>query len=46
VVYGAIIVIIARFQPGGILALINRLWAKRKKAPEASAAAQGAPNAP
>ena len=25
VVYGAIIVIIARFQPGGILALINRL---------------------
>ena len=45
VVYGAIIVIIARFQPGGILALINRLWAKRK-APEASAAVQGAPNAP
>ena len=32
VVYGAIIVIIARFQPGGILALINRLWAKRKPA--------------
>jgi branched-chain amino acid transport system permease protein len=29
VAYGAIIVIIARFQPGGILALINRLWAKR-----------------
>ena len=45
VVYGAIIVIIARFQPGGILALINRLWAKHK-APEASAAVQGAPNAP
>lgn len=45
VVYGAIIVIIARFQPGGILALINRLWAKRK-APETPAAAAGAPNAP
>ena len=35
VVYGAIIVLIARFQPGGILTLINRLWAKRGKAPEA-----------
>jgi branched-chain amino acid transport system permease protein len=45
VVYGAIIVIIARFQPGGILALIHRLWAKRK-APEAPAAAAGASNAP
>ncbi|MGH6710554.1 MAG: branched-chain amino acid ABC transporter permease [Bradyrhizobium sp.] len=43
VAYGAIIVIIARFQPGGILALINRLWAKRK-APEVPAA--GALNAP
>jgi branched-chain amino acid transport system permease protein len=43
VVYGAIIVLIARFQPGGILALINRLWAKRK-APEAPAA--GAAHAP
>ena len=32
VVYGAIIVLIARFQPGGILALLNRLWAKRAKA--------------
>ena len=31
VVYGAIIVLIARFQPGGILALINRLWAKRAR---------------
>src|SRR6478736_3025490 len=41
VVYGAIIVIIARFQPGGILALINRLWAKRKPAETA----QGAPHA-
>jgi branched-chain amino acid transport system permease protein len=43
VVYGAIIVLIARFQPGGILALINRLWAKRK-APEAPGA--GAAHAP
>jgi branched-chain amino acid transport system permease protein len=45
VVYGAIIVIIARFQPGGILALIHRLWAKRK-APETPAAAAEASNAP
>jgi branched-chain amino acid transport system permease protein len=44
VVYGAIIVIIARFQPGGILALINRLWAKRK--PAEAPIAQGAANAP
>jgi branched-chain amino acid transport system permease protein len=44
VVYGAIIVFIARFQPGGILALINRLWAKRK-APDTQAAA-GASDAP
>lgn len=43
VVYGAIIVLIARFQPGGILALINRLWAKRKTA--AAPAAQEAPHA-
>src|ERR1700737_3046562 len=44
VVYGAIIVIIARFQPGGILALIYRLWAKRKKV-ETSVTA-GASHAP
>src|SRR6201747_1795096 len=43
VVYGAIIVIIARFQPGGLLDLINRLWAKRKLAEKP--AAQGAPHA-
>lgn len=43
VVYGAIIVIIARFQPGGLLALINRLSAKRK--PAETPAAQGAPHA-
>ena len=44
VVYGAIIVIIARFQPGGILDLINRRWAKRK--PAETPAAQGASHAP
>ena len=31
VVYGAIIVLIARFQPGGILTLINRLWASARQ---------------
>ncbi|MEA2822034.1 MAG: hypothetical protein QOJ86_4038, partial [Bradyrhizobium sp.] len=45
VVYGAIIVLIARFQPGGILTLINRLWAKRRKTPE-PAIATGAAHAP
>jgi branched-chain amino acid transport system permease protein len=46
VVYGAIIVLIARFQPGGLLDLINRLLAKRAaKAPEPGAT-QGAPHAP
>jgi branched-chain amino acid transport system permease protein len=45
VVYGAIIVLIARFQPGGILALINRQLAKRRKAPEETVT-QGAAHAP
>jgi branched-chain amino acid transport system permease protein len=40
VVYGAIIVLISRFQPGGLLALANRLWERRRKAPETSAAAE------
>jgi branched-chain amino acid transport system permease protein len=31
VVYGAIIVLIARFQPGGVLALAKRLWERRGK---------------
>ena len=44
VLYGAIIVLIARFQPGGILDLINRLLAKQRKAERP--AAQGAPDAP
>jgi branched-chain amino acid transport system permease protein len=37
VVYGAIIVLIARFQPGGLLALANRIWERRAKASESSA---------
>jgi len=45
VVYGAIIVLIARFQPGGILALINRQLARRRKAPEQTLA-PGAAHAP
>lgn len=40
VVYGAIIVLISRFQPGGLLALANRLWERHRKAPEASVAAE------
>jgi len=42
VVYGAIIVLIARFQPGGILTLIQRLWAKRRAAPKAAVANEAA----
>src|SRR6478735_5961765 len=42
VVYGAIIVIIARFQPGGILALINRLLDR----PKPAATTKGAGHAP
>jgi branched-chain amino acid transport system permease protein len=45
VVYGAIIMLIARFQPGGILELVNRLLARRRKVPEESAA-QGEKHAP
>jgi branched-chain amino acid transport system permease protein len=41
VVYGAIIMLIARFQPGGILELVNRLLARRRKVPEESAAHGG-----
>ena len=43
VVYGAIIVVIARFQPGGLLALINEIRARRK--PAAKPAAQEASHA-
>jgi branched-chain amino acid transport system permease protein len=45
VVYGAIIVLIARFQPGGVLTLIKRLWAKRNKESRTTVAA-GASHAP
>src|ERR1700757_296628 len=45
VIYGAIIMLIARFQPGGILELVNRLLARRGRAAEASVAA-GASHAP
>src|SRR6201989_2490098 len=43
VVYGAIIVLIARFQPGGILELINRLLARRAKASQEAAAPEPVP---
>jgi branched-chain amino acid transport system permease protein len=45
VVYGAIIVLIARFQPGGLLELVNRLIARFRKTPD-DGASQGAQNAP
>jgi len=46
VLYGAIIALIARFQPGGILVLIKRIWARRNsKLPQADAA-RGAAHAP
>jgi branched-chain amino acid transport system permease protein len=45
VLYGAIIVLIARFQPGGILTLIKRRLEKRGKVKE-PAAALGASHAP
>jgi branched-chain amino acid transport system permease protein len=46
VVYGAIIVLIARFQPGGLLALAGRLVGQRRKKPEATSTAVGASHAP
>jgi len=45
VVYGAIIVLIARFQPGGILTLIKRIWTIGDKAAR-KAAVEGAGDAP
>ena len=45
VVYGAIIVLVARFQPGGILTLVNRLWERRGKTAKATMEA-GASHAP
>ncbi|MGA7809535.1 branched-chain amino acid ABC transporter permease [Bradyrhizobium sp.] len=46
VVYGAIIVLIARFQPGGILALVRRLGARAARTPDKAAVAAGASHAP
>jgi branched-chain amino acid transport system permease protein len=45
VVYGAIIVLIARFQPGGLLTLAMRLWQRRGKRAESPAAAAEAGHA-
>src|SRR4051812_15011530 len=45
VVYGAIIVLIARFQPGGILTLIKRIWTISDKAAR-KAIVEGARDAP
>jgi branched-chain amino acid transport system permease protein len=45
VVYGAIIVLIARFQPGGLLTLVNRL-SERGTKPADSAVQTGAKHAP
>jgi len=45
VVYGAIIVLIARFQPGGILTLVKQLSERRGKKTDGAAAA-GATHAP
>src|SRR3982074_2237615 len=46
VVYGAIILLIARFQPGGILTLINRLRERRGKPKQVATVATGASHAP
>jgi branched-chain amino acid transport system permease protein len=46
VVYGAIIMLIARFQPGGLLTLANRIMERRAKAREAATTATGAGHAP
>src|SRR3981189_3191603 len=46
VVYGAIILLIARFQPGGILTLINRLRERRGKPKQVATVATEASHAP
>ncbi len=47
VVYGAIIVLIARFQPGGVLALAQRYWLRRAAATtQPQVASKGAVHAP
>jgi branched-chain amino acid transport system permease protein len=40
VVYGAMIVLISRFQPGGLLALAQQLWERRGKATDTTVAAE------
>jgi branched-chain amino acid transport system permease protein len=45
VVYGAIIMLIARFQPAGLLALANRLWERHAKTRETAASAAGTDHA-
>jgi branched-chain amino acid transport system permease protein len=45
VVYGAIILLIARFQPGGLLTLANRMWEQQTKAREVATSAAGANDA-
>jgi branched-chain amino acid transport system permease protein len=45
VVYGAIIMLIARFQPAGLLALANRLWERHAKTRDTAAPAAGADHA-
>jgi branched-chain amino acid transport system permease protein len=46
VVYGAIIMLIARFQPGGLLTLANRIMERRAKARETATATTGGGHAP
>ena len=46
VLYGAIIVLIARFQPGGILMLLKRIWARRSNKMLRAQAAGEAAHAP
>jgi branched-chain amino acid transport system permease protein len=46
VVYGAIIVLISRFQPGGVLTLVNRLWLKRTGKRMDAESASGIAHAP
>jgi len=46
VLYGAIIVLIARFQPGGILTLINRIWVPQSGKKSDGDAARGVVHAP
>src|ERR1700737_548409 len=46
VIYGAIIMLIARFQPGGLLTLAHRIMERRAKARETATTTTGASHAP